>query len=250
VLCEKPVGLTLTETQQVIDRAARTGSAIQIGFQRRFDAGLRAVHDRVHDGRLGTLYSVRMMSHDHQPSDAAFIAASGGIFRDLHVHDLDLLAWLTGSPVATVYATATVREHVRYVDAGDADVSLIHAVTESGVQASIHGARHDPRGHDVRVEAFGSRDSVAAGLTERTPLLPLDGPTAEHPPALPYTGFVDRFREAFRTETSAFLDLVGGAPNPCPPTSALDSLRAAIACELSLRRAEPVRVDEIVTEDH
>ncbi len=254
VLCEKPVALTLADTQRAIHLAAETGSELQIGFQRRFDAGLRAARDRIADGRLGTLYSMRLISHDHQPSDAAFIASSGGIFRDLHVHDLDLIAWLTGSPVATVYATTAVREHRRYGELGDGDVSLIHAVTSSGVQASVHGARHDPRGHDVRVEVFGSQDSVTAGLTERTPLLALDGslvaPAGGSAPVEPYTGFIDRFRDAFRAETTSFVDLVAGGVNRCPPQAALESLRAAIACEVSLARSAPVTVDEITTEAH
>ncbi|MBK6870000.1 MAG: Gfo/Idh/MocA family oxidoreductase [Kineosporiaceae bacterium] len=261
VLCEKPIALTLAQTERLIDLADEHGSIVQVGFQRRFDPGLRELHRRCAAAELGTLYAMRLMSHDHEPSDAAFIGSSGGIFRDLHVHDLDLVAWLTGSPVSSVHATVAVREHGQYdvhhaTAAGsvpDGDVALIHAVTASGVQVSIHGARHDPRGHDVRVEAYGSADSVCAGLTERTPLLALDGARAAAGSAapagttLPYAGFVDRFREAFRAETSAFVDLACGGPNPCPPQAALDALRAAVACEVSVLSGRPVRVDEIVT---
>jgi len=255
VLCEKPIAMTLSDTQRVIDLAAGHGSAVQVGFQRRFDAGLRAVHERITTGELGTLYSLRLLSHDHEPNDTAFIGSSGGIFRDLHVHDLDLVAWLTGSPVASVYATVAVREHRQYDvrnrtaagDVPDGDVAVIHAVTGSGVQVSIHGSRHDPRGHDVRLEAFGSKDSVTAGLTERTPLLSLDGAAA--PAQHPYAGFVDRFREAFRAEAAAFVDLIGGGANPCPPQAALESLRAAVACELSVLRGAPVNVTEVATQE-
>lgn len=262
VLCEKPIALTLADTQRMIDLAARHGSAVQVGFQRRFDPGLHAVRRKIVDGGLGTLYAVRMLAHDHLPATPGFIATSGGIFRDLFVHDLDLAAWLTDSPVETVYATIAVREHPQYDvrhrtsggEVADGDVALVHAVTASGVQVSLHGARHDPRGQDVRVEVFGSRDSVSAGLTERTPLLPLDDTRLLHgtdgsAPA-PYRDFIDRFRDAFRAETAAFVDLVGGAPNPCPPRSAVDSLRAAIACEVSVDRGAPVPVSQILTADH
>lgn len=242
VLCEKPIALTLSETERVIDLAHASGCELQIGFQRRFDPGLRAIRQRIAAGDLGTLYAMRLMSHDHQPSPAEFIASSGGMFRDLHVHDLDVVSWLADSAVATVYATSAVREHPAYAEADDADVSLVSAVTESGVQVSISGARHDPRGHDVRVEVFGSLDSVAAGLTERTPLRAMDGDRAGSTPSHPYTGFVDRFREAFRAETAAFVDLVSGGPNLCPPETSLASLRAAIACEESVRTRRPVQV--------
>ena len=171
------------------------------------------------------------------------------------MHDLDLVAWLTGSPVATVHATVAVREHprfdVRHPSAAgpvpDGDVAVVHAVTASGVQVSLHEARHDPRGHDVRAELYGSADSVTAGLDARTPLRPLDG---EPLGTDPYRGFVDRFRTAFRAETAAFVGLVDGGPNPCPPDAAVAALRAAIGCELSVLRGGPVDVAAISEQEH
>ncbi len=244
VLCEKPIALTLEETEQAIATADRHGATLQIGFQRRFDAGIREIRDRVSRGDVGPLYSMDLISHDHQPSSREFLAGSGGIFRDLHVHDFDLIRWITDSEVDSVYATKAVRAHPQYAEFDDADVALVHAVTRSGVQVAVRGARHDALGHDVRLELHGQRDSLAAGLNRRTPLRALDGD-----PELtddPYTGFVDRFRDAFRRETSAFVDLVlGESPNPCPPDSALESLRIAIACERSVTSGAPVRVADV-----
>ncbi len=243
-LCEKPIALTLADTQSAIARAEQEGATLQIGFQRRFDTGIRAVRDHIAGGRLGTLYTLRLLSHDHTPSTPEFLAGSGGIFRDLHVHDLDLVRWLTGEQIATVFATSAVRAHPQYAEFDDADVSLIHAVTTSGVQVSVHGARHDALGHDVRLEALGSADSVATGLNHRTPLRSLDEDLGTN--AAPYVGFVDRFRDAFRRETAAFVSLVTGeGTNPCPPEAALESLRAAIACERSVATGAVVRVADI-----
>lgn len=244
VLCEKPIALTLADTQRVIETADRFGVPLQIGFQRRFDTAIRAVHHDIASGRLGTLYSLTMTAHDHTPSAREFIAGSGGIFRDMHVHDLDLVRWLTGSDVATIYATKQVREHKDYADFDDADVSAIHAMTDSGVQVVITGTRHDALGHDVRLEVFGSLDSVSAGLNRRTPLRTVEDDLGIN--SRPYVGFVDRFREAFRNETAAFVSLaLGEIANPCPPDSALESLRLAIACEESVRTGRPVHVVEV-----
>lgn len=244
VLCEKPVAMTLAATETAIDLAARSGSGLQIGFQRRFDESIRAVHDAIANGSLGTLYSLTMTSRDHTPSAREFIAGSGGIFRDLHVHDFDLVRWLTGSEVETVVATKSVREYRDYADFDDADVSSIIAVTANGVQVIITGARHDARGHDVRLEAFGSADSVAAGLNVRTPLRTLEGELGFSDD--PYRGFVDRFRGAFLTETKAFVSFaLGDIDNPCPPHSAIESLRIAIACEQSINARAVVRVSEV-----
>ena len=244
VLCEKPIAMTLAQTESIIDLAAASGSRLQIGFQRRFDESIRAVFDCIASGDIGTLYSLTMTARDRAPSPREFIAGSGGIFRDLHVHDFDLVRWLTGSEVETVVATTAVREHMDYADFGDADVSSVIAVTTSGVQVIIGGARHDARGHDVRLEAFGSRDSVSAGLNARTPLRTVEADLGFS--SDPYSGFVDRFREEFRRETASFVTFArDGGENPCPPDSALESLRIAIACEQSVATRTAVTVANV-----
>lgn len=252
ILCEKPIGATLGETEAIIEAAREHDCRIQVGFQRRFDPEFARARELVSSGDVGTLYSVRIVSHDHEPSEPDFIASSGGIFRDLHVHDFDLIRWLTGSSIERVYATSAVRTFTRYADHDDADVTSIQLVTTSGVQASVSGARHDPRGHDVRMEVFGSEDSLAAGLDTHTPLRPLGPPTIGAPTigSDPWPGFVPRFREAFRREAAAFVAHVrGDAPNPAPPEAALESTRVAIACELSVQRGVPVTVAEVLS-DH
>lgn len=244
LLCEKPIALTIAETERICTRVEKAGVSMQIGFQRRFDEGIALVHQAIADGTIGRLYDLVLTSRDHTPPDREFLAGSGGIFKDLHVHDLDLVAWLSGSPIATVHATRAIRGEGDYAHYDDADVTKIIAVTESGVPASISGTRHDARGHDVRLEAFGARDSLSAGITARTPLRTLDGPDVSID-VDPYTGFVDRFREAFRAESTAFIDMVAGAPNPCPPQAALAAIRAAVACEVSARTGRSVDVREV-----
>ncbi len=251
LLCEKPIALTLADTRWAMDLAERHGTPFQIGFQRRFDPGLRAIHDRIADGGLGTLYSLVLTAHDHEPSGREFIAGSGGIFRDMHVHDFDQVRWLTGDEIAWVHATSAVRQHRQYADFDDADTAMIIGATTDGMPFSISGTRHDPVGHDVRLEAFGSADSVAAGLTARTPLHALPEADAVWSVRDPYRGFVDRFRDAFLHETRAFVSFaLGEIPNPCTPDSALESLRAAIACEQSIRRGSPVPLDSISVDRH
>jgi len=244
VLCEKPIAMTLAATSELIDLAESSGSPLQIGFQRRFDEPIRAVHDVIASGEIGTLYSLTMTAHDHTPSAREFIAGSGGIFRDMHVHDFDLVRWLTGSEVESVSATRAVRENHDYADFDDADVSSVIAVTTSGVQVIITGTRHDALGHDVRLEAFGAQDSVSAGLNSRTPLRAIENDLNLN--ANPYRGFVDRFRDAFKNETHAFVTFARGEiTNPCPPDSALESLRIAIACEQSIATGHITRVADV-----
>ncbi len=246
-LCEKPIALTIADTQRICDKAAQAGVAMQIGFQRRFDAGMAKARESVESGSIGTVYDLVLASRDHTPPGRDFLPGSGGIFRDLHVHDFDIASWIVGSPIETVQATRAIRGEGDYAEFDDADVTKIIATTESGVPISITGTRHDARGHDVRLEVFGSQDSLSAGITSRTPLLTLDGADVGIDNDV-YSGFIDRFREAFRAETTAFVDVIAGAPNPCPPSAALDALRAAIACERAVATGQRILVRDVSDE--
>ena len=239
ILCEKPISLTVEETDEVIATAEKFGTQIQVGFQRRFDPPISKAAKMVSNGDVGTLYTLHMYAHDHQPSTLEFLEGSGSIYRDLHVHDFDLIRWITQSEIAKVYATQAVREHQQYAKYGDADVSLISLTTTSGVQVAITGTRHDPVGHDVRLEIFGSKDSLAVGLNRKTPIHDIDGEMSFAETR--YQGFRERFRDAFAAETEAFHKFVSGKiSNPCPPESAREALRVAIACEESIRTGKPV----------
>ncbi|HTX00805.1 MAG TPA: Gfo/Idh/MocA family oxidoreductase, partial [Acidimicrobiales bacterium] len=124
----------------------------------------------------------------------------------------------------------------------DVDTSAIVATMDDGLLAAISGARHDPLGHDVRVEAYGSLSSLSAGLTERTPLAAANGELPwrlEHP----WGGFVERFADAFAAQTHAFVELVAGRrANPCPPAEDVAAMRVAVACDRSRREGRPVQV--------
>lgn len=244
IFCEKPIALELTDAKNIVEQAQSVDCEIQIGFQRRFDKAMREVKHRIVSGELGTLYVMHLVSHDHQPSPREFLEGSGSIYRDLHVHDFDIATWFADSEAESVFATHRVREHKQYAEFNDGDVSLIHLVTKSGVQVAISGTRHDPRGHDVRLEVFGSRDTVAAGLSSRTPLLPIDEQALIA--GQPWGGFIERFRDAFREETAAYVRWLSvGGDNPCPPSSAIHASEVALACETSAREHRVVTIEEV-----
>lgn len=245
VLCEKPIALSVDDTARAIDTLTAAGVCVQVGFQRRFDRGFRAAREHAAAGRLGTLYSLRISARDATPAPEHYIAGSGGIFRDMHVHDFDLARWITGREVATVYATGTVRGFERFARHDDVDTSAILLTMNDGLPVLIDGSRHDPLGYDVRMEVVGSDDVVAVGLDERTPLHRL-GPPPAPPPSSAWTSFAERFAGAFAAETDAFVALVrDGGESPCPPETALEALRVAVACEVSRTEGRPVAPVEI-----
>ncbi|HSP71677.1 MAG TPA: Gfo/Idh/MocA family oxidoreductase, partial [Gaiellaceae bacterium] len=166
--CEKPVALDVATLDGVIEDVDRAGILVQIGFQRRFDAGYRAARDAVASGAAGTLLVVRAATHDPAPPPEAYIAGSGGIFRDLHIHDIDAVRFVTGEEVVEVYADGAVREPW-FERHGDVDVAVATMRLSGGTLAVLSGTRHDPLGYDVRLEVFGSADSIAVGVDARSP---------------------------------------------------------------------------------
>jgi myo-inositol 2-dehydrogenase / D-chiro-inositol 1-dehydrogenase len=246
MLCEKPIALTLRETRGALEAG---GELLQVSFQRRFDPGFAEARRLVAEGALGTLYSVHMCAFDHEPSPEHFIPGSGGIFRDLHIHDFDLARWLTGGEVDRVYAIGTVRRWERFARHGDVDTSAMLLTMTDGLPVTISGSRHDPRGQDFRVELLASEDSIAVGLDDRTPLRSVE----TNAPVLgkrPYDGFLDRFADAFDAELRAWLEFVrGGRANPCPGGEALHALRVAVACDRSRAEGRVVALGEIGEDD-
>jgi myo-inositol 2-dehydrogenase / D-chiro-inositol 1-dehydrogenase len=243
--CEKPIALGYEETIEVVDAVESSGATLQIGFQRRFDAGYAEARRLVETGALGTIYSVRLATHDPEPPPDEYIPASGGIFRDLHIHDFDILRWLTGGEVEEVYATGSVRGFEVFAEHGDVDTSAALLRMKDGVVAVLTGGRHDPLGYDVRAELFGSKDSVAVGVDRRTPLRSVE-PGIPPSEKAAYPNFQDRFLEAYRAEMEHFLSLARGeADNPCTATDALEALRIAMAADLSLAGHRPVSPSEV-----
>jgi myo-inositol 2-dehydrogenase/D-chiro-inositol 1-dehydrogenase len=243
--CEKPITIDLASTEAVIRHIRQRGAVVQMGFQRRFDAGYRRARALVESGALGRLYVVRMAGHDPNPPHESYLPGSGGIFRDLHIHDFDIARYVTGQEVTEVYAdgsTAGFEVFEKYDDVGTAVAVLRFS---GGTLGILSGTRHDPLGYDIRLEAFGSGDSVAVGWDARTPLRSVEdgGPG---PDGNAYAFFLDRFGPAYRAELYAFIEVAAGrAPNPCPPEDAREAIRIAMACDLSRRLHRPVAVKDV-----
>jgi myo-inositol 2-dehydrogenase/D-chiro-inositol 1-dehydrogenase len=238
VFCEKPVALDLATLDALVDEVERSGVLVQIGFQRRFDAGYAAARAAVAAGELGALLTVRAATHDPSPPPQAYIAASGGIFRDLHIHDIDAIRHVTGEEIVEVYADGAVRETPWFADHGDVDTAVAVLRLAGGALAILSGTRHDPRGYDVRLELFGTGDSILVGSGQRA--LRSVEPGAP-PAAAGYADFLERFGAAYRDELAAFVDAVGdGGESPCPITEARAALRVALAADRSRAEHRPV----------
>jgi myo-inositol 2-dehydrogenase/D-chiro-inositol 1-dehydrogenase len=242
--CEKPVALELATIDDAIAHVERAGILVQVGFQRRFDEGYRSARDAVASGALGRLLVVRAATHDPAPPAEEYIAGSGGIFRDLHIHDFDAIRYVTGEEVVEVYADGSVRETPWFERYGDVDAAVASLRLADGTLAIVSGSRHDPLGYDVRLEVLGARDSVVAGLDARSPLRSVEPGTP--PPARAYRNFVERFEAAYRAELAEFVDAVrSGGSSPCTLGEARAALLVALAADRSREERRPVRIEEV-----
>jgi myo-inositol 2-dehydrogenase/D-chiro-inositol 1-dehydrogenase len=247
VFCEKPVALELAALDDVIEHVERAGVFVQIGFQRRFDAGYRAAHDAVATGALGNVLVLRAATHDASPPAEAYIATSGGIFRDLHIHDFDALHYVTGRQIVEVYADGSVRETAWFDDHGDVDAAVAVLRLEGGALAIVSGTRHDPLGYDVRLEVFGSADSIAVGLDPQTPLRSVE-PGVSPDGTERYRTFLDRFEPAYRSELAAFVEGIDeGGESSCTLRDARAALLVALAADRSRAERRPVSIEEVAS---
>jgi myo-inositol 2-dehydrogenase/D-chiro-inositol 1-dehydrogenase len=242
VFCEKPLAAGLDDARSVA--SAVRGARVQIGYPRRFDPAFRGVRDAVVGGALGRVHTVRSTTLDPAPPPRAYLAGSGGLFRDCTVHDLDAVRWVTGREVVEVYATGSDRGDAVFGELGDVDSAALLLTLDDGGLGLVSNSRYNARGYDVRLEVHGAADSVAAGLDDGLALRPL-GPGALAPAGPPHAFFMDRLAAAFRAELAAFTEVVAGAPSPCTVDDALETAFLAEAATLSLREHRPVGVAQV-----
>ena len=243
--CEKPVAALAKEAVALRDELSATGPPIQIGFPRRFDAAYAAARADVVAGALGYVHTVRSTTLDPAPPPEAYVRGSGGIFHDCAIHDFDSVRYVTGQEVVEVYAAGTT-QGIDYIEAaGDAESATTILTLSGGTLVVVSNSRSNGRGHDVRLELLGSKDSVAAGLDDRLPLRSAD-PGVAFPSGTPWDFFLDRFADAFRAELTAFSEVVAGTrPSPCTLDDGVEASLVAEAATRSWREHRPVRVDEV-----
>lgn len=242
--CEKPIAVDLPGTLAALHEVALAGTTLQMGFQRRFDAGYLAAREAVASGRLGRLHTVRALTSDPAPPPADYVPMSGGIYRDCLVHEFDIIRWVTGSEIEEVYAVGTDGGAEFFRAAGDVDTAAVLLTLSNGMLATATSTRYNGAGYDVRMELCGSNDSITVGVDSRTPLTSVE--PGGSPVAQPWTGFLDRFATAYEAELAEFLLVAAGqAANPCSGADALRALQVAEACEVSRHEHRPVALAEI-----
>lgn len=242
VFCEKPVDLDVARARQVVDAVAAADGTLMVGFQRRFDPDFRALKAAIDAGRIGRVEMITLTSRDPGAPPADYISRSGGIFRDMTIHDFDVARWLLGEEVETVMAQASVLTDPAIGELGDYDSVNVILRTASGSQCTITNTRRASYGYDQRIEVHGALGTVAA-MNHREANIELA--TAEgftRPPLLNF--FMSRYTAAYAAEIAAFVDAVRtGAPTPTTGEDGVRSLELAEAALRSVQTGRAVRLD-------
>jgi myo-inositol 2-dehydrogenase/D-chiro-inositol 1-dehydrogenase len=242
VFCEKPVGVNVPESLLVLDYIREKNGVVQIGHQRRFDAGYLEAKRAYEAGELGWIHSLRAVTCDMTPPPVQFLATSGGLFRDCSVHDFDILRWLTGKEIVEVYAKGSNNGDPAIGEVGDVDTALAVVTFDDGTVGTVSASRYNGAGHDVRLELQGSNGSVLVGMDEHMAMRSAE-PGVAFPTGAPHLTFAERFDQAYRSEMAAFVELVRGQrKNPCTPEDAVAASKVADAAQESLETGAPVRV--------
>jgi myo-inositol 2-dehydrogenase/D-chiro-inositol 1-dehydrogenase len=244
IFSEKPIAQDLAQVDRALAAVDRAGVLFMVGFNRRFDPAHRSVHDAVASGVVGDVHVLRITSRDPEPPPAGYVRVSGGIFRDMTIHDFDMARYVTGSDVLEVTARGTVRIDPMFAEAGDVDTAVVVLTHENGALTVIDNSRRAVYGFDQRVEAFGSAGVAASeNAPAHTGLVRtasgLSGPPLAH-------FFLERYLQSYIDEWSAFVAAArDGGASPVPGTDGRAALAAALAADRSLHEQRAVAVAEV-----
>jgi myo-inositol 2-dehydrogenase/D-chiro-inositol 1-dehydrogenase len=245
IFCEKPVDLDVGRVKACLKTVAKTKATLMVGFNRRFDPDFSAVRMAIDAGSIGDVEMVTITSRDPGAPPYDYISRSGGIFRDMTIHDFDMARWLLGEEPETVVATASVLVDPKIGELGDYDSVNVILRTASGKQAVITNTRRATYGYDQRIEVLGSAGMVAAENTRQANIEIATADGFTRPPLLNF--FMTRYTAAYANEIAAFVAAV--AKGKEPPTTGEDGLRALALAEaalLSVREGRVVKMSEIV----
>ncbi|PWW00010.1 myo-inositol 2-dehydrogenase [Hoeflea marina] len=245
VFCEKPIDLSLDRVRECLRTVESTGGKLMVGFNRRFDPHFAAVRKAIDEGAIGDVEMVQIISRDPGAPPADYIAVSGGIFRDMTIHDFDMARFVLGEEPVSVFATASVLTDPEIARLGDYDSVSVVLTTKSGRHCSISNSRRASYGYDQRLEVHGSTGSVA--IENQRPIsVEIATRTGYTRPPL-HDFFMTRYTDAYAAEIAAFVEVVKNGKAPSPNgQDGLMALALAEAALQSVKEGRAVAVSEIL----
>jgi myo-inositol 2-dehydrogenase/D-chiro-inositol 1-dehydrogenase len=241
ILCEKPVSLSVERILACLKVVEKNKSNLMIGFNRRFDPNFADLEKRIRRGDVGTVELVTVISRDPAPPPADYVKGSGGIFRDMMIHDLDMARFLVGEEFVTVQSLGAALVDKAIGEAGDVDTAAVQMQTASGKICVITNSRRATYGYDQRLEVHGSKGMLRAGNVHNTTVELATADGFKGDPVLNF--FTERYGAAYANEVNAFIDGIAKGVSARP--NGFDGLQAqklADAATESWQTGKPVKV--------
>ena len=245
IFCEKPIDLDVARVQSSLEVVSENSTTLMVGFNRRFDPDFNALKTAIEEGRVGDVEMVTITSRDPGPPPYGYIERSGGIFRDMTIHDFDIARWLLDEEVESVFAAGSVLVDSGIGARGDFDSVNVIMKTSSGRQAAITNSRRAVYGYDQRIEVHGSAGAVSAQNQHEARIELADASGFHRPPLMNF--FMNRYTAAYAAEIAAFVEAVESGTQP--PATGDDGLMALVLAEAAVRstaEARAVNVAEIL----
>jgi len=244
IFCEKPIALELARIDTALAAAKAAGVQLQVGFNRRFDSNFMRVRQAVASGEIGKPSLMHIISRDPAPPPMAFVRTSGGIFRDMMIHDFDMARYLMGEEVEEIYAAGGVLVEPAFKAEDDLDTAFVVLHFKSGAIGTIDNSRKAVFGYDQRVEILGSKGKIAS--ENRFPNEVVVSGEKSVYTDLPLNFFMQRYTESFALELQLFVQAVlEGKPTPVSGDDARVPVVMALAARKSYDEHRPVRLAEI-----
>ena len=238
ILCEKPIALDMKKVEQCWSEIGSLNATVMIGFNRRFDPSFRAVYDRMTKGEIGKLEQLIITSRDPSPPPISYINVSGGLFRDMMIHDFDLARYFAGD-IVEVQAFGANFVDPAIKEAGDIDAAMVTMRAASGTLIHINNSRRATYGYDQRLEAFGEKGMLIAGNKTATSVQAFSAAgTAQGDVVLPF--FIERYSDAYAAEVGHFVESVAAGSTPL--TSFKDGAEALRLADAALESLQTGRV--------
>jgi myo-inositol 2-dehydrogenase/D-chiro-inositol 1-dehydrogenase len=242
IMCEKPVSLSVATIHETLKVVEKNKSTLMIGFNRRFDPNFAELEARIRKGAVGNVELVTVISRDPAPPPVDYVKGSGGLFRDMMIHDFDMARFLMGEEFALVQALGASLVDPEIGKAGDVDTAAVQMQTASGRIAVITNSRRATYGYDQRIEVHGVKGMLTAGNIRNTTVELHTGGGSTEDPLLNF--FTERYAAAYANELNTFIAAVdSGKKDPRP--NGFDGLKAqmlADAATESWKTGKPVKV--------
>ncbi len=244
VFCEKPIDLSLARAKSCLKRVSQSHCKVMVAFNRRFDPNFHTLHQKVSDGTIGSVEMVSIISKDPSPPPEDYVSVSGGLFRDMTIHDFDMARFLLTEEISSIHAQASCLVDPAIGKLGDIDTAVITLSTKSGKLAQISNSRRAIFGYDQRIEVHGSEGMLTAqNMAENTvEIYNQNGVTRANPMHF----FLERYAEAYRLEMDQFIAHLLKKDIAVPTLhDGLQSLMLAEAANISLQQGRLISMEEL-----